>query len=114
MATPTACRRFSINGGLKMLERIKLSMRIFHNMLDTDITTNITACMLDLQRVGVSKEHANEASEDALIYKAAELYCKWQYDFNSKAEQFEKAYINLRNAISLCGTYAESGESADV
>ena len=97
-----------------MLEKIKLSMRIFHNMLDTDITTNISACMLDLQRVGIPKEHANEASKDTLIYKAAELYCKWQYDFNSKSEQFEKAYKNLRDAISLCGTYTESGESANV
>ena len=96
-----------------MLEKIKLSLRISHNMLDTDITNNIAACMLDLKRVGISEKYASNASEDALISKAAELYCKWQYNFNSKGEQFEKAYINLRDAISLCGTYTES-EDANV
>lgn len=90
-----------------MLEKIKLSMRIFHTMLDTDITSNIAACMLELQRVGISKEKTKEDSEDALIVKAAEMYCKWQYDFNQKGEQFEQAFCKLRDALSLCEDYAE-------
>jgi hypothetical protein len=88
-----------------MLEKIKLSMRIFHTMLDTDISSNIDACMLDLIRVGVSVRIAVSDAEDALIVKAAELYCKWQYDFNGKGDQYQKAYFNLRDAISLCDTY---------
>ncbi len=96
-----------------MLEKIKMSMRIFHTMLDTDITGNIAACMADLKRVGVGAALAVDTSEDALICKAAELYCKWQYDFGGKGEQFKQAYENLRNAISLCENYAESVD-ADV
>lgn len=96
-----------------MLEKIKLSMRIFHTMLDTDISSNIDACMLDLQRVGLSAEVATSGSEDALIVKAAELYCKWQNDFNGKGDQFQRAYENLRDAMSLCDTYIERG-NADV
>ena len=88
-----------------MLEKIKLSMRIFHTMLDASISQDISACMSDLQRVGISEEHANDASEEPLIVKAAELYCKWQNDYNGKGEQFQKAYENLRDAISLCDTY---------
>lgn len=91
-----------------MLEKIKLSLRIFHAKLDPDITTNIEACMLDLRRVGVDEAVASKESEDALIIKAAELYCKWQYDYNGKGDQFQKAYENLRDAISLCEPYAES------
>ena len=90
-----------------MLEKIKLSMRIFHNAIDSDIESNISVCMLDLQRVGVSKTSAVESSEDALIRKAAELYCKWQYDYNGKGEQFQKAYEKLRDALSLCDEYIE-------
>lgn len=93
-----------------MLEKIKLSMRISHAAIDADIELNIAACMLDLLRVGVGKQFAVATSEDALIVKAAELYCKWQYDFNQKGEQYMRAYENLRNAISLCGSYAESGD----
>ena len=91
-----------------MLDRIKLSIRMFHNVLDLEIKSNIDACMLDLQRVGVNAEIAKNTSEDALIYKAAELYCKWQYDFNNKGDQYRQAYENLRDAISLCDTYKES------
>lgn len=91
-----------------MLEKIKLSMRISHDALDSDIESNIAACMLDLQRVGVSKQKANKDSNDALINKAAELYCKWQYDLGNKGEQFHQAYERLRDAISLCGDYIES------
>jgi len=94
-----------------MLDKIKLSMRIFHTMLDTDITSNIDACMLELKRVGVDPAIAVSDSEDALIIKAAELYCKWQYDFNGKGDQFKQAFENLRDSLSLCDDYAESGKA---
>lgn len=90
-----------------MLEKIKMSLRIFHTVLDTDITSNIAACMLELERVGVSAFAANLDSQDALIVKAAELYCKWQYDFNGKGDQYQKAFEHLRDSLSLCDTYTE-------
>lgn len=90
-----------------MLEKIKLSMRISHAMLDTDITNNIAACMLDLRRVGVHANVAKDSSKDALLNKAAELYCKWQYDYNAKGEQYKQAYENLRDSLSLCEDYTE-------
>ena len=96
-----------------MLEKIKLSLRGFHAHLDTVITGNIDACMLDLQRVGVAKKIAVATSNDALIVKAAELYCKWQEDFNGKGDQYKLAYENLRDALSLSDAYAES-VNADV
>ena len=95
-----------------MLKKIKLSMRIYHDVIDAEIESNIDVCMLDLQRVGVPKTVATKDSEDGLIYKAAELYCKWQYDFNGKGDQHQKAYENLRDALSLCDQYTE--EKADV
>ena len=97
-----------------MLEKIKLSIRRFHTMLDDDITSNIDACMLDLRRVGISAAIAVSTSNDALIIKAAELYCKWQYDFNGKGDQFEKAYNNLRDSLSLCDDYTESEDAENV
>ena len=88
-----------------MLEKIKLSMRIFHNAIDSDIQSNIDACLLDLQRVGIHGSIAVNTSEDALIVKATELYCKWQNDFNAKGDQHRQAYENLRDAMSLCEKY---------
>ena len=97
-----------------MLDKIRLSMRISHNAIDDDISSNMDACMLDLIRVGVHKSIAVVTSEDALICKAAELYCKWQYDFNGKGDKFEKAYINLRDALSLCDDYNTEREQLNV
>lgn len=94
-----------------MLQKIKLSLRISHDALNDDIQGNIDACMLDLQRVGVSKAAAISTSKDALINKAAELYCKWQYDFNGKGEQCKQAYEKLRDALSLCDSYIAGGET---
>ena len=90
-----------------MLDDIKLSMRITHDMLNSDIQHNIDACLLDLGRVGV-----NTTVESELLTKACELYCKWQYDYNQKGEQYEANYNKLRDAMSLCAEY-RAGE-ADV
>ena len=94
-----------------MLEKVKLSMRIFHNALDSDIQSNIDACMLELQRVGILADVAKPETADALIAKAAELFCKWQYDFGGKGDQYQKAFEKLRDAISLCDSYIESRDS---
>lgn len=84
-----------------MLEKIKLSLRISHTLLDDDIERNINACLLDLKRVGIN----NTDLTNPLIFKAVELYCKWNYDFCNKGERYEKAYMNLINSLSLCGDY---------
>ena len=89
-----------------MLDAIKLSMRITHTKLDSDIQRNIDSCLLDLGRVGV------DTSESELVTKACELYCKWQYDYHQKGEQYEKNYNNLRDAMSMSGDYKEG--DADV
>lgn len=94
-----------------MLEKIKLSMRIFHSALDADIQSNIEACMQELRRVGILESITTADSEEVLIIKAAEFYCKWQYDFHSKGEQWQKAFENLRDALSLCEPFAESVDS---
>lgn len=91
-----------------MLEKIKLSIRRFHAALDADIQSNIEACMRDLRRVGIHETIAKADSKDALIAKAAEFYYKWQIDYESKGDKWQKAYENLRDALSLCEDYTKS------
>ena len=97
-----------------MLEEIKLSLRMFHNELDADVQSNIDACMFDMQRVGISAEKAVSDSKDPLIRTAAKMYCKWQYDFEGKGEQYHQAYENLRDALSLHSPFKAKEEKADV
>ena len=73
-----------------MLEEIKLSMRISHDKLDADIQRNIDACFLDLERVGV-----DSSLDSALLIRACELFCKWQYDYCGKGERYQKNYESI-------------------
>lgn len=97
----------------ELVYKIKESMRISHNVLDQEILENIESSIFDMKRVGIqpfsieNEEIDQNKLKDKLVEKAAELYCKWQADFQGKAERYEKAYNALRDALSLCGDYRE-------
>lgn len=80
---------------------IKKTMRISHGKLDEEIKNNIDFCLLDLERVGVNK------SKEKLVNKACELYCKSEFNYEGKGEQYRIKYEKLRDALSLCGEYME-------
>lgn len=91
-----------------MLNAIKKSLRITHNVLDDDINSTISAALLDMSRVGICAKNISvdePSSYDSLELKCVELYCKWNFDYQGKADLWFKAYENLRNAMSLCGDY---------
>lgn len=77
---------------------IRKTMRISHTALDTEIESNIQTCLMDLERVGVNKD-----VDSPLIFKACELYCKWQFDYQGKADQYKRNYEELRDSMSLSG-----------
>ena len=93
-----------------MLEKIRLALRFKTNAFDGEIEDNISAALRDLSRVGVDTEYSNSQNADILIRKACELYCKWQFDFLEKGEQFRQSYENLRDAMSLCSTYRSKSD----
>ena len=85
-------------------EQVRKKMRISHSRMDDDIASNIEAARLDMGRVGIDPE-----ADDALVDKAVELYCKAQFDYLGKGEQFRENYESLRDAMSMaegyrCGT----------
>ena len=89
-----------------MLEKIRLALRFNTKALDDEISNNIDAALSDLRRVGVDADAQDPKKlADSLVYKACELYCKWQFDFRGKGEQFRQNYESLRDAMSLCGKY---------
>ena len=83
---------------------VKTDLRITHDRLDQDIEATIAAAKLDLGLTGIRTE-----KEDALLEKAIKIYCRWQYDFCGKGEQYARAYAALRDAMSLCGDYNGGG-----
>lgn len=79
---------------------IRKSMRISHIALDNDIERDINAARLDMSRVGI-----DEKKDNALIDKAIELYCKAQFDYLGKGDQFQKAYDKLIDSMALSEEY---------
>lgn len=81
-------------------EEIRKSMRISHTGLDEEIRRNMNTCLLDMERVGVKTD-----TENTLIDKACEFYCKSQFDYQGKGDAYRKNYENLRDAMSLTEGY---------
>lgn len=91
---------------MTLLEQIKKSMRIAHSALDETIEADEMAGAMDLSVAGVNPYDENgKLKEDALIWKAIELYCKAQADYEGKGQQYQTAYNNLRDSLALCGDY---------
>lgn len=86
-------------------ETVRKSMRITHKLLDEEIKQNIDTALRDMSRVGVDAK-----KEDELIDKACELYCKAQFDYQGKGEQYQKNYEMLRDSMSLAEEYKQSGD----
>lgn len=86
-----------------MLEIVKNSLKISTNIFDGDLKRMIEACKIDLSMSGIKKVD----EENALIQQAIILYCKVNFERKPdvETERLEKAYRNLKIAISLCGDY---------
>lgn len=86
-----------------MLEIVKNSLKISTNIFDADLRRMIEACKIDLCMSGIKKID----EENALIQQAIILYCKVNFERKPDVEtdRLEKAYRNLKIAISLCGDY---------
>ncbi len=93
-----------------MLEKVKLALRISHNVLDSDINSTIDAARAELIRSGVSAEKAN--SEDVLVEGAIKTYCLFVYTNDDKRAQgfFESWQYQLDN-LRKSSEYSEGSDS---
>ena len=82
------------------VEEVRKRMRITHAYMDDDIRSDMEAARLDMGRVGI-----DVGKDDALMDKAVELYCKAQFNYLGKGEQFLKNSEDLRNAMSMSEVY---------
>jgi uncharacterized phage protein (predicted DNA packaging) len=93
-----------------MLNKVKLALRISHNLLDSDIQSTIDVARAELIRSGVSKEKAE--SEDSLIESAIKTYCLFVHANDDKRaqgffESWQYQLDNLRKSIE----YTEGSDS---
>ena len=66
-----------------MIDKIKLSLRISHDKLDTDIQDAIYAAQSEMERLGI--DHRKKVIidsievEDPLILQAVKTYCRFEF-----------------------------------
>ena len=85
-----------------MLEKIKSSLRVKSNSLNSEIQDLIDSAKLDLKISGVT----NIDEEDPLIIQAIKIYCKANFGLDNKdSEKYQKSYDMLKQHLSLCGEY---------
>ena len=93
-----------------MLEKVKLALRISHNLLDSDIQGTIDIARAELIRSGVSEEKAN--GNDVLVESAIKTYCLFVYTNDDKRAQgfFESWQYQLDN-LRKSSEYSEGSDS---
>lgn len=86
-----------------LTEKMRAALRISSTSekITEEINDCIAACKMDLQDVGVKKLEET----DALIIRAITLYCKAEFGYSDKSEQFRKSYECLKTHLSLSSEY---------
>lgn len=92
-----------------MLEDVKTALRVSGSDLDIEVQDLIDAAKLDLRISGVNKID----DDDPLIKRAVITYCKanFGYDDVNMSERFERAYIMLKQHLSLSSEYKGDGDA---
>lgn len=91
-----------------MLEDVKDALRVSGDDLNTEVQNLIEAAKLDLRITGVNKV----VDTDPLIKRAVITYCKAHFGYEdvNVSERFERAYIMLKQHLSLSGEYGDVDE----
>ena len=73
-----------------IFDKVKLALRISHNLLDGEITEVIASARLELIRAGVDETYAN--SDDELLETALKTYALAYYSTDKEAERYNESF----------------------
>lgn len=103
---------------MEILDFIKTSQRITHNVLDDVLLADIQSGAEELMRVGVDPYVRNEADQyildasgnktivdNALIIRAIDFWVKAVEDFEEKSDKYMKMFEKLRDSLAVSGDF---------
>lgn len=83
-----------------IVDRVKLSLRISHTLLDAEIEDYITSAEQELVRAGVAESKVEE--QDEIVVTAIITYVKAQYASGNESTRYMESFIyqldNLRKS----------------
>lgn len=89
-----------------MVNKIKTALRITHNYLDDDIANTIATARLELIRMGVAIDVANDET-DELVNMAIKTYCLGVYATNERMmEGFQKSFEVQADSLRKSAGYS--------
>ncbi len=93
---------------MTLLEEVKAALRITTDDADIlgDVNELIESAKIDLVQAGVNEALVTLEEPDAIIKRAIKTYAKANFGYdNQEAERFERAYVMLKQHLSLYGDY---------
>lgn len=86
-----------------LTEKMRAALRISstNGKITEEIEDCIVACKADLANDGIKVID----EKDALIIRAVTLYCKAEFGYNGKAENFRKSYDCLKMRLAMSKEY---------
>ena len=103
---------------MEILDFVKTSQRITHNMLDDVLLADIRSGAEELMRAGVDPYARNEAGEyildasgdktimdNALIIRTIDFWVKAVEDFEEKSDKYMKMFGMLRDSMAVSGDF---------
>ena len=93
-----------------LLDKIRETLRITHNQLDSEIQDMIDACKNDMRISGIVKID----EEDPLVLQAIKTYCKREYESDmNKRDRYDLAYNCIIKHMGLTKEYGEGVGDSD-
>jgi len=93
---------------IKLLEKVKLSIRRSHSKLDDDLLDEINECLADLKVCGV----VYAETTDPLIVNAVKLYCRsTNADDPAKSAEWLRRYEALKACLMMADGYGREAEA---
>lgn len=90
---------------MAMLDDVKVALRVYHTIVDSEITDLIAAARQDLILSGVSAAKAN-SNTDPLVKRAIITYTKAHFGYdNPDADRLIMAFDRLKSHLTLSGDY---------
>lgn len=94
---------------VKLLEKVKQSLRRSHNKLDDDLLDEIEACLADLEVCGVT---FYKDTDDPLIVNAVKLFCRAaNADDPAKSAEWMRRYEALKSCLMMADGYGREADS---
>ncbi|MCL1999128.1 MAG: hypothetical protein FWG65_10220 [Turicibacter sp.] len=95
---------------MKLIEEIKLSLRVLDDEFTPEIAGLVDACYADLRTAGVRIAKKHRENPHPLLKQAATLYAKAHFGADAAADRYLRYYEGIKIVLSLAAVFTGKDE----